>query len=309
MLKKLAQKVKISKIDLQAPAPESERHGVAIAAIVRDEAAHVGEWAHFHLAAGVRHFVIYDDASSDGTVGVLRSVVPADRLTVIPWGQRLSDARLRREIHNQLLAYAHAASNFGGAFRWMGFIDIDEFLVPVKASTLDAALAPLGDVPNLSLPWHMFGFSDHDDPPLSGVVANYLTRARDPMGNAPGLRAFKMLVDPCRLTAMRIHAMQTDNDELTWNDSGKKATFGTRDRTAFYSSQAVQLNHYYTRSRRELESKIARGPNLASKADDYRRKVMRTVASIEQDPIEDTRARDFAMFAGLRSASDGTMMD
>ena len=299
MLKKLPQMLKISKLGIIAPKPDPGRHGVAIAAIVLDEARHIGEWARFHLAAGVRHFIIYDDASRDGTAQVLRTVVPDDRLTIIPWGQRLSDARFGREIHNQLLAYAHAASNFGGAFRWMGFVDIDEFLVPVGADTLGAALEQVGDVPNLSLPWHMFGFSGHDTPPSGGVVANYLMRARNPMGNAPGLRAFKMLVDPCRLTSMRVHAMHTDGDEYTWNAAGQRATFATRDKTTFYSTQAVQLNHYYTRSRAELEMKIGRGPNLVAKSHDYRRKVMRTVASIEQDQIEDSRARDFAKFAGL----------
>jgi len=304
LLEKLAQKFKISRLGIRAPTPDPSRHGVAITAIVRDEAEHIGEWARFHLAAGVRYFVIYDDASRDGTKQVLRATLPADRLTIIPWAQRLSDIRLGREIHNQLLAYAHAAGNFGGAFRWMGFIDIDEFLVPVGADTLEAALAPLGDVPNLSLPWHMFGFSGHDTSPAGGVVANYLMRARDPMGDAPGLRAFKMLVDPSRLTSVRIHAMQTDGDERTWNAAGEQATFATRNQADFYSTQAVQLNHYYTRSREELESKIARGPNLLAKGREYRRKVMRTVASIEQDQVEDTRARDFARSAGLRDAQN-----
>jgi len=306
LLEKLAQKLKISKFGIRAPTPDPSRHGVAIAAIVRDETEHIDEWARFHLAAGVRHFVIYDDGSRDGTAEVLRATLPADRLTIIPWAQRLSDARLRREIHNQLLAYAHAAGNFGGAFRWMGFIDIDEFLVPAGTDTLEAALEPLDDVPNLSLPWHMFGYSGHDTPPAGGVVSNYLMRARDPMGDAPGLRAFKMLVDPCRLTSMRIHAMQTDDDERTWNTAGQQATFATRDQASFYSTQAVQLNHYYTRSREELDTKIARGPNLLAKRRDYRRKVMRTVASIEQDQVEDTRARDFARTAGLIDAKTQT---
>ena len=72
-----------------------------------------------------------------------------------------SDARLGREIHNQVLAYAHAASNFGGAFRWMAFIDADEFLVPKQAASIPEALAHLGEARNVSLPWHMFGRSGH----------------------------------------------------------------------------------------------------------------------------------------------------
>lgn len=297
---RLKERLKISKIGLRAPAPQAGRQGIAVVAIVRDEGRHIGEWARFHCDAGVRQFVIYDDASRDDTVEVLRRTLPADRLTVVPWAQRLSDSRLDREIHNQVLAYAHAASNFGGAVRWMAFIDVDEFLVPVRARSLDEALAPLAGVANLSLPWHMFGTSGHDRTPDGGVLENYLQRARDPMSDAPGLRAFKCIVDPCRLTAVRVHSMETDGTADTWNDSGIRATGPDRDRPGFYSAEAIQLNHYYTRSREELERKIGRGPNLSAKAGEYRRKVLRTVASIEADTVEDRRALDFLARIGDR---------
>lgn len=299
MLRKLLQRAKISKLGLATPRPRAGRHGIAIAAIMRNEAPFVAEWARFHLAVGVRHFIVYDDASTDGTPDILRRTLPDGALTILPWAQRLSDIRLGREIHNQVLAYAHAAGNFGPDFRWMAFIDVDEFLVPRRGDSLTEALAPLEDIPNVSLPWHMFGFSGHDQPPPGGVLENYVMRARDPMSDAPGIRAFKMLVDPCRLTALRIHSMVTDGNDATWNDAGQRASLSTRDRADFYSTASVQLNHYYTRSRADLEAKIARGPNLVAKRDEYRRKVMRTVNSIEADLVEDIAARDLARRLGL----------
>lgn len=299
MLRKLLSRAKISKLGVNAPTPRPARHGVALAAIVRDEARFIGEWARFHHAVGVRHFLVYDDASSDDTLAELRAALPPEALTVIPWAQRLSDIRLHREIHNQVLAYAHAAGNFGGDFRWMAFVDVDEFLVPTGADTLDAALAGLGDIPNLSLPWHMFGFSGHETTPEGGVLENYRMRVRDPMSDAPGIRAFKMLVDPCRVTALRVHSMETDGNQKTWNDAGQCADFKSREKPEFYSTAAVQLNHYYTRSKADLEAKIARGPNLVAKREAYRRKVMRTVNNIEADTVEDTRARDLARELGL----------
>lgn len=295
MLKKLLSRAKISKLGLSAPQPMPGRAGLAIVAIVRNEARYIGEWARFHHAAGARHFYIYDDASRDDTLAELRAALPPEALTVTPWAQRLSDIRLGREIHNQVLAYAHAAGNFGGAYRWMAFVDVDEFLIPTAAEGYEAALAPLGDIPNVSLPWHMFGTSGHATPPEGGVLRNYLMRARDPMGDAPGLRAFKMLVDPCRLSALRIHSMETDGTQDTWNDAGQRSSFTARDKPGFYATAALQLNHYYTRSQADLEAKIGRGPNLVAKTGEYRRKVLRTVASIEADLVEDTRARDCAM--------------
>lgn len=293
MVRALLGRVKMSKIGLVPPVPSPGRHGVAIAVVARREAAHIAEWGAFHVAAGVRRILLYDDDAGDGTAEALARAVPAARLTVIPWRQRMSDARLGREIHNQALAYAHAAANFGHDFRWMAFIDADEFLFPKRDATLDAALARLGEARNLSLPWHMFGTSGHATPPQGGIVANYTRRARDPMSDAPGLRAFKCVVDPCHLTAVRVHSMETDGGDATSNDRGTIADLKSRERPDFYSADFIQLNHYYTRSRAELEAKIARGPNLPSKHEAYRRKVMRTVSSIEADEVEDRAAIEF----------------
>lgn len=277
------------------PRPLCGRHGLAIALVVRNEERHIGEWARFHRLAGVRHVIAYDDASSDGTVAELRRELSADRLTVIPWGQRLSDRQLRRPIHNQVLAYAHAAANFGGAYRWLACIDADEFLVPVQAASVDAALAHLGpEVVNVSLPWHMFGRCGHQQPPSGGVVANYRLRASDPMQGVN----FKCLVDPCRLQAVRVHSMDTGRPALTWNDRGEAVPLPQRRQASFYAAEHLQLNHYYTRSSEELEEKIGRGPNLDAKRDAYRRKVMRTVARIEAATQEDQRALRFLARVG-----------
>ncbi len=284
---------KISKIGIRPPAAEPGREGVAVVLIVRDEARHIREWAEFHLAAGVRRFLVYDNGSTDGTIAILAATLPAAARVVVPWRQVFSDARMGREIHNQVLAYAHAASNFGGAFRWMAFIDADEFLVPKRARTIPEALAHLGDARNLSLPWHMFGRSGHAEAPEGGVVANYLRRARDPMSDVRGVRAFKCIVDPCHLTALRVHSMETDGSGRTCNDRGVVVEEKERDRPGFYSADHLQLNHYYTRSEAELAAKIGRGPNLAAKRGEYARKVRRTVANIEADEIEDRAAVDY----------------
>ncbi|MFO1144917.1 MAG: glycosyltransferase family 92 protein [Amaricoccus sp.] len=283
---------KISKIGVVPPKPDPGRGGVALVLIVRNEERHIGEWAAFHLGAGVERFFVYDNGCSDRTLPILGEVL-GGALTVVPWRQVFTDAWLGREIHNQVLAYAHAVSNFGGAFRWMAFIDADEFLVPKRSASIPEALAHLGDAPNLSLPWHMFGRSGHVEPPEDGVVRNYLRRARDPMSEVRGVRAFKVLVDPCRVTAVKVHSMETNGSFATVNDRGEAADDASRERPAFYSADHLQLNHYYTRSDAELAAKIGRGPNLVAKSPEYARKVMRTVANIEADEVEDRAALDY----------------
>jgi hypothetical protein len=286
----IRQRTKVARLGLTPPAPLPHRQGTAVVLVVRNEERHIAEWARFHRLAGVGQVIVYDDGSSDGTVAQLAAELQGDRLLVIPWHQRLVDPVLRRELHNQVLAYAHAAANFGGAFRWMAFIDADEFLVPKRAGSLDEALAHLGpEVRNLSLPWHMFGRCGHRQPPSGGVVRNYRLRAADPMAGGN----FKCVVDPCHLTAVRVHRMEVDHGNLTWNDRGEACPLHHRSRARFYSADHLQLNHYYTRSSEELEQKIRRGPNLRSKAAAYRRKVMRTVERIEREVVADEAATRF----------------
>lgn len=288
----------ITRISLDPPRPRPDRAGLDVVLIVKNEARHIGEWARFHLLAGVSRFHVYDNGCSDGTIAELRRVVPEASLTVIPWDQKLRDGS--REIHNQVLAYAHAVRNFGPACRWMTFIDVDEFLVPKQAASLPEALEPLSACPCISLPWHMFGRSGHIEAPAGGVLENYTRRNPDPMSDAKGLRNFKMIVDPCRVTAMKVHAIETTGEAGACNDRGQRFPLSARDSRAFYSAEAIQLNHYYTRSDSELRAKIARGPNLTTPDAEHLRRVMRKVENIEAGEVEDRSAISFLDRIGAR---------
>ena len=289
----------ITRIGLVPPLARPGREGLALVLIVRNEARHIGEWVCFHLAAGVSHIHVYDNGCSDGTIPELLAAA-GSRASVLPWDQKLTDARSGAEIHNQVLAYAHAVRNFGGRYRWMSFLDVDEFLVPRSAASLPEALAPLEGCRNISLPWHMFGRNGHAEPPAGGVVENYTRRNPDPMSGAKGLRNFKMIVDPCHVTALRVHTVWTDGSDATCNDRGERFPAAGREAPAFYSADRIQLNHYYTRSDAELRAKIARGPNLSTPDADHLRRVMRKAAHIEAGEIEDRSAPDFLARIGAR---------
>ena len=281
----------ITRLSITAPPARPARAGVAIVLIVRNEARHISEWAQFHLAAGVSQFLVYENGPGDGTIAALRAVLPPETLTVIPWAQSRFRTTRKREIHNQVLAYAHALMNFGPGFRWMAFIDVDEFVVPVTARSIPQALEGLEDAAHISLPWHMFGRNGHEVPPEGGVVKNYLHRA-DPSKLTHG-RNFKCLVDPARVTEVGVHGFGIDGGFEGVNDVGQNAAHKDRDAPAFYSRQRLQLNHYYSRSNAELQAKIGRGSNKDVQADKHIRRVMRIVTAIEADTVLDRTAPDY----------------
>ena len=288
----LKRSLSITRIGIDPPKPAPDRSGIAIVLIVRNEADHIAEWARFHACAGVRQFFVYDNGCTDATIPILRETL-GDAVTITPWNQKFRDARRGHEIHNQVLAYAHAVRNFGAGFRWMAFIDVDEFLIPKQAADLPTALAHLEGCRSISLPWHMFGRNGHEVAPKGGVIANYTRRNPNPMSRVKGLRNFKIIVDPCHVTALKVHEMWVDGVADTCNDQGATSTSAGRELPFFYSADHIQLNHYYTRSTAELQAKIARGPNLTTPDADHLRRVMRKVAAIEAGEVEDRAAPDY----------------
>ena len=276
---------------IKPPVPADGRHGIAIGSMVRDEARHIAEWVRFHEYAGVRQFYLYDDGSTDGTVDRAREALRDAKLTVMPWNLRVADGRSGRGLHAQALAFAHCISNFGGAFRWMAMIDPDEFLVPLKHDTLDAALGSLGDVPVISLPWVMFGRSEAGG---EGVLRRFTMRARDPArAGAPGVFNTKAIFDPTAVTTVHVHRMRATPFFRGWNDRGEGFLMLNAPRPARLSADLIQLNHYYARGAEDLAAKLAKGGSFTDRAPWTGDLVERRLAAIERDMVPDSAALDY----------------
>jgi hypothetical protein len=289
------------RIEIESPPLGPDRSGVAIATVLRDEEHYVAEWASFHRAVGVRHFFVYDDGSTDRTLLILRDVLPQAELTILPWRFGMRDVRMGLPLNKQVLAFAHAILNFGADFRWMAFIDVDEFILPKTGRTIEEALAGAKGFPNISLPWHMFGTSGHKTCPPGPVTRNYTLRAADPMSRMKNVMNFKCIVDPCAVSEVSVHHFHTkEYGDKTANDSGNVFPLGKRRSPDFYSSRHLQLNHYYTRSEEEFARKIERGgvsPTVWEK-----RKTRLTIAleNMERDQSEDLSMIQFLDRTGIQ---------
>ena len=281
-------------ITITPPRPDINRKGIAIVACVRNEAAYIAEWARFHLAVGIAHFYIYDNGSVDGTRQVLAGCVPTDQLTIIPWAGRMVDASSQQGLNSQVIAFAHAILNFGGAHQRMAFIDVDEFLLPKTGRTVEDALAGAGGFPNVSLPWHMFGRSGHETKPAGPVALNYTMRGVDPLSTREHASNFKCIVDPCEVIEVSVHQFKTrEHGDLTANDAGARFSRRGRKGQDFYSNRFLQLNHYYSKSNEELMAKVERGPASPASRRKYQDKVLTAVSNIEADVVEDRAMIDF----------------
>jgi len=282
-------------IRINPPDPRDGRHGIAIVTMLKDEEAYVDEWLTFHRAVGVRHFIIYDNGTTDQTLNIVKARLSPDELTLMPWAGRMIDMSEGSELNNQVVASAHAILNFGSAFRWMAFIDVDEFLVPKSANTIEEAITAVNGFPNISLPWHMFGTGGHKTKPAGGVLKNYTARSSEPISRRKNATNFKCIVDPCEITEVSVHHFETRTyGERTCNDEGNVFSRKERKSPSFYSSANLQLNHYYTKSIEEFEEKIRRGPVSPAARNVHELRLRTALHSIEADVFEDRHIIEFS---------------
>ncbi len=230
--------------------------GIAFVAIVKDEALYLPEWIEFHLLQGVRHIFLYDNGSTDNSHEVLAPYLRDDLVTIIPW------ANFSATLNPQSLAYNHALANFGPDFAWMAFIDIDEFLYPVQADSLDQAMNALAHLPGVSLPWVCFGPSGHKTTPQGLVIKNFVERvAFPPRSDQYTLIKHKAIVNPREIVgASWPHVFHTREDgPILINDRGHRFPVRRAKDLRNATADHLRLHHYFTRSLEDMQRKVQKG--------------------------------------------------
>ena len=273
--------------------------------LVRDSAENVAEWLDFHRKSGLEHVYLYDNGLGDTALDVIRDPYFGKFVTVIPFltprhpGRTRLEASFKPDIGRmaptvtlQQLAYWHAITNFGSRWRWMTFIDSDEFLFPAIASDLRVALEDYSDLPGLVAFWSMFGFSGHDTPPEGGVVANFTRRSVFPV-----VAKTKVIVDPRNVSTIWSQHLIGDQlfDEqrrpVTHGDLVQNRSNGRPAGTYVPTHDVFRLNHYYTRSRSEFRAKHQRLVQSGHTAG--AKKFLEQAKLIEGETVEDRSALRF----------------
>ncbi len=127
-----------------------KKYRVSICAVFKDEAEILKEWVEYHLIVGVEHFYLYNNNSSDGFMEILTPYINRGVITLIDWPMQ----------QGQLAAYNDAINRYSHETKWMGFIDLDEFVVPKKADTVYDFLKQFDSKAGAVLIyWRVFGSS------------------------------------------------------------------------------------------------------------------------------------------------------
>lgn len=151
----------------------SFKHELALVSISKNEGPYIREWIEFHRMVGVSKFYFYDNDSNDDTESILRPYVE----------EGLVDYVKMPGIGMQLIAYNDALQKHKDECRWMGFIDMDEYLVPSEPFKLiadvvdDIVYNASPGAAGLAINWAVFGSSNHKTKPQGTISENYTLRA------------------------------------------------------------------------------------------------------------------------------------
>ena len=242
-------------------------YNLAIVAIFKDESPYLREWLDYHLLAGVEHFYLYNNDSSDNCAEVLKPYVDTGLVTLIDWPGKMM----------QTPAYDDALERSRFFCRYVAFIDLDEFIFPRTgqsiAEVVDEIFSHDAHAATLKINWQVFGSNGHETADLSrGVLERFTRRAPtdwvfddEKLNRLANCNAYvKILVNPRRVNSILSphHAICFEGLHCV-NADGRP---NEKPINLHVAADKIVLNHYYAKSREEYaKNKMSRGWAYANK--------------------------------------------
>lgn len=213
--------------------------GVALFTRIKDEAPVLEEWIEYYRVAGVSHFFFYESFSSDNFREVLRPYIEEGLVTLIadwpcvPVTPYAEEDCVLRALNR---------------FEWLGFLDVDEFLVIKDGSSIGDFLARYGDAPAVAMHWVFFGTSGHKTRPTGNAIRSYTRRDAEPD------RHVKIFLRPEGVTHCRNpHSWQYKNMRHAISEAGYPV-YGSFSMTPQVKNAFV--GHFHCKSEDDYLSKL-----------------------------------------------------
>jgi len=221
---------------------------LAITAIVKDEGQYFKEWIEYHTLVGVEKFYIYDNGSTDNTKEILKTYIDQGIVEYIYFPGKKA----------QKPAYRDCIKKYKYDSKWIAFIDLDEFIVPLETETVPEFLEQMPKTATqLCFGWINYGDSGFEEQQDGLVIETFK--------HTPGKAANygKYIVNPRDVRKPNVHKCKMFGG-LTVDENMKSLKWydWQLDRAILkqgYSIQKIRINHYQIKSWEEYSKKYNRG--------------------------------------------------
>ena len=211
---------------------------LAVCIICKDDPDCLKENIEYHTLIGVEHFFIYDHGSKIPLKKVLKEY---DNVTV----ELVNKPNLRKK---DVKCWKENKSKF----KWIAFIDTDEFIVMKDGNTdLKEFLKPYEKYGGLVIWWKAFGSSGHKKKQKSVIHAYTYT----PPWGGP---AYKTILNTQFGHPLGAHLCKYFKGKFGVDENFKKAPAPTSGWRGSTPSDKIQINHYQFQSDEDFERKIKR---------------------------------------------------
>lgn len=249
-------KLKSKGIELPRLEKQKVKFNLMVVTVVKNEGMYLKEWIDFHRDEGVEFFVIYDNGSSDDTKQVLKPYVDQGIVEIVKW--RHFDAKR----DTQLMAYAHALTNYGIEANWVGFFDVDEFMYCPKGEKVCDFLNVMRGYPVVGVVGNYFGTSGVVKKEGGSVIVKFtksvaLSKQRR-MKQLLNIKCFVQPVFVERVLSAHFFGIK-GTSYVAYSEKGLGIGKFPRDDPDRLSNDKIRYNHYYTKSLEEWNKKTVMG--------------------------------------------------
>lgn len=223
-------------------------HYLTVCAIAKNEGPYFNEWIQWHVDHGVEKFYIYNNESTDNTIEVLQPYINSG----------LVEYRYIIGKRRQTEAYDDCLNRHRYHSRWIAFIDLDEFIVPITNKTIPEFLKNFESFHAVEINWLCYGSGGAKTRERGSVMERFRTHS---YFDCELNRHIKTIVNPQKA----LNFISSHHPTLL---SGFAVdTNGTPVRKYFFQRpplhDKIRINHYAVKSYEEFLEKRARGRGMS----------------------------------------------
>jgi hypothetical protein len=235
----------------------------AVCLIAKDEEYYLEEWCEYHLRIGFDTIIIYDNGSKISIKYILQKYIDIDRVIVHEVSGKFEQEK----------TYTSCVKKYREEFRWIAFIDSDEFIFLKKAENIKIFLAEYECYGGIVANWVNFGTSGLLKRKDNSQIFNFI------LTDEAESSTIKSIVQISKVERYGVHGA-TFLDKY-YAVSADHIALHHDCYSSPFCNDKIQINHYLFRAWEDYERKSRRWIDLG---------IMKKAATFEEEQKQYTKA-------------------